>query len=112
QVIAYNHTTNEVTLTQVIPTKQLNQQYDAVIADLTRLKEQILQVTDQRPLPAFTMTPFKLQFSLAEFTEKVAEAKHHIVDGDIFQVQISNPQHAKMSGSLFAAAPTLFKESP
>lgn len=112
QVIAYNHTTNEVTLTQVIPTKQLNQQYDAVIADLTRLKEQILQVTDQRPLPAFTMTPFKLQFYLAEFTEKVAEAKHHIVDGDIFQVQISNPQHAKMSGSLFAAAPTLFKESP
>ncbi|MEE8825576.1 aminodeoxychorismate synthase component 1 [Lentilactobacillus sunkii] len=112
QVIAYNHTTKLVTLTQVIPSDQLNEKYDSVVADLNKLKDEITQVTDQQPLPLFTMTPFKLQFSLDEFTEKVAEAKQHIVDGDIFQVQISNPQHAKMTGSLFAATPTLFKESP
>lgn len=58
------------------------------------------------------MTDFKLQFSLPEFTEKVAVAKKHILDGDIFQVQLSNPQHAKMTGSLFAAAPRLFQQSP
>lgn len=112
QVIAYNHTTKTVTLTQVIPSSQLNDQYHAVISKLNSLKDEILQVADRQPLPPLTMTPFKLQFSLTEFEEKVAEAKQHIVDGDIFQVQISNPQHAKMTGSLFAATPTLFKESP
>lgn len=112
RVIAYNHTTKIVTLIQVIPADQLTTQYESVMSALTDLKEAILQVHEQQPFPPFTMTPFKLQFSLSEFEEKVAEAKHHIVDGDIFQVQLSNPQHSKMTGSLFAATPTLFKESP
>ncbi|WP_283805155.1 chorismate-binding protein [Lentilactobacillus rapi] len=53
-----------------------------------------------------------MQFSLQEFDERVAETKQHIVDGDIFQLILSNPQQATMQGSLFAAAPTLFRESP
>ncbi len=112
QVIAFNHTTKVVTLTRVIASSDLDRKYDATIASLQTLQHEIQRVHHQSALPAFSMTDFKLQFSLPEFTEKVAVAKKHILDGDIFQVQLSNPQHAKMTGSLFAAAPRLFQQSP
>lgn len=112
QVIAYNHATQTVTLSQIAPTAEVAEKYDAVIAKLTALKDRVLAVTGEQPLPSFSMTPLKLQFSLSEFTEKVAETKQHILDGDIFQLILSNPQHAKMTGSLFGVVPTLFRESP
>lgn len=112
RVIAYNHATKTVTLSQIIPSKLLIKKYNSVCLELEDLKQQILTITGEQPLPSFSMTPLKLQFSLQEFTEKVAETKQHIVDGDIFQLILSNPQHAKMTGSLFSVTPTLFKESP
>lgn len=112
EVIAYNHTTKTVTLSKIVNANQLTNLYHSVIADLTNLQNQLLAVTGEKLLPPFSMTPLQLQFSLQEFTEKVAQTKQHIVDGDIFQLILSNPQQAQMRGSLFAAAPTLFRESP
>lgn len=112
QVIAYNHATKTVTLSQIIPSDRLNEQYDQVMTELSQLKQRVLSVTEKQPLPTFSMSPLKLQFSLTEFTEKVRETKQHILDGDIFQLILSNPQHASMTGSLFAVTPTLFRESP
>lgn len=112
QVIAYNHATKTVTLSQIIPAAQLNNRYNKVMSQLSRLKQQLLSISGQRPLPDFSMTPLSLQFSLSTFTEKVHETQQHIIDGDIFQLILSNPQQAEMTGSLFAVTPTLFKESP
>lgn len=112
EVIAYNHATQTVTLSKIVPANELLSTYNSVMAELTALKQQLLSITGEQPLPAFSMAPLKMQFSLQEFDERVAETKQHIVDGDIFQLILSNPQQATMQGSLFAAAPTLFRESP
>lgn len=41
------------------------------------------------------------EFSEAEYVDMVATAKHHIHEGDIFQVVLSNPLRAPATGSLF-----------
>ena len=114
QVVAYNHTTKMVTLTKIIPSNpdEIDELYSPVLDQLAQLKREILAVSKRKTFEKFKMTPLKLQFSLPEFVEKVDETKKHIVDGDIFQLILSNPQHAKMSGSLFSVAPTLFETSP
>ncbi len=40
-------------------------------------------------------------FSKEEYCKKVEAVKQHIVDGDIFQLVLSNPMEAKFEGSLF-----------
>ncbi len=40
-------------------------------------------------------------FSKEEFCEKVEKVKHHIFEGDIFQLVLSNPMEADFEGSLF-----------
>ncbi|WP_369523240.1 hypothetical protein [Secundilactobacillus paracollinoides] len=112
RVIAFNHRKKIVTLSQIVATDKLDDEYEAVMAQLTDLKETLLASTPKQ-LPDFRLTkPFHFHFSLEEFTEKVADTEKHIVDGDIFQLILSNPQQAEMSGSLLGVAPTLFKTSP
>ncbi|WP_203651425.1 anthranilate synthase component I family protein [Secundilactobacillus yichangensis] len=112
RVIAYNHRQQKVTISQIVPTNELAERYDGVMADLKRLQQLILNA-QPKPLPRFALTePFHFQFSLEEFSKRVATAQKHIVDGDIFQLIFSNPQQAAMSGSLLGVAPTLFRDSP
>ncbi|MBT9672643.1 anthranilate synthase component I family protein [Secundilactobacillus kimchicus] len=112
RVIAYNHRKHQVTLSHVIPSLELEARYEVVMGDLATLQATVLAATP-KPLPTFSLkTPFHFQFSLNEFTKKVAETKQHVIDGDIFQLILSNPQQATMTGSLLHIAPTLFKASP
>lgn len=112
RVIAYNHHSHLVTLSQIVATDDLNQRYDDVMVSLAALKETILSAKPKK-LPNFALEqPFTFQFNLEEFTEKVRTTQKHIVDGDIFQLILSNPQTATMSGSLLKIAPTLFESSP
>lgn len=113
QVIAYNHKTKTMTISRIIPTSQLDDHYDFVLAELFKLKQIILDNLDVAPLPKFHLqSQLSLKFDQAEFTEKVKQTKQHIIDGDIFQLILSNPQHASMSGSLFGVSKTLFHDSP
>lgn len=112
RVIAFNHRKHIVTLSQIVKTTELDAQYDTVMTQLTALKKTLL-TSAPKQLPDFRLTkPFHFHFSLTEFTEKVADTEKHIVDGDIFQLILSNPQQAEMSGSLLGVAPTLFENSP
>jgi anthranilate synthase component 1 len=114
QVLAYNHATQVVTLSQIVPSADFEQRYDAVVADLAQREAQLRRILDQ-PAPQYPFamtTPLQLQFDLPTFAKQVEAAKKHIVAGDIFQLIFSNPQHATLTGSLLAAAPQLFKSSP
>lgn len=113
QVVAYNHATKQVTISQIEPMKMLTKaRYETVIQSLQGLAQTIIKGGDVEQ-PRFHLdSHFKLQFSESEFTEKVAETKKHIVAGDVFQLILSNPQRATMSGSFLGASRRLFEESP
>ena len=53
----------------------------------------------ERPLQL--ITPLTPAHSKAAYGKMVETAKHHIYEGDIFQVVLSNPLTAKATGSLF-----------
>lgn len=53
--------------------------------------------------PLHLERPLSPRFSLEEYCAMVKTAKHHIVEGDIFQVVLSNPRTAPATGSLFDA---------
>ncbi|ANK60871.1 anthranilate synthase component I family protein [Loigolactobacillus backii] len=113
QVIAYNQRTKIVTLSQIVPTNELNNRFEQVQVQLGKLKRTILQLQQSFvPVTLQLKSALQLQFNLPTFTNLVEQTKQHIVAGDIFQLILSNPQHADMAGSLFAAAPTLFHQSP
>lgn len=57
-------------------------------------------------------SPLKSYYDKAEFCAIVDKAKHYIKEGDIFQVVLSNPLHAKASGSLFDAYRVLRTSNP
>lgn len=112
RVIAYNHREKKVIISQIVATEDLDQVYEQVLASLEDLRTTIANITP-KPLPTFALTkPFHFQFSLTEFSQRVALAQQHIEDGDIFQMIFSNPQAAEMDGSLLGVAPTLFADSP
>lgn len=113
QVVAYNQETQEVTLSQITETAGLTEEkYNQILLALQRVATQISR-QEAQDLPDFELTsPFKMQFSELTFTEKVAKAQKHIVAGDIFQLILSNPQQATMTGSLLGASRQLFTDSP
>ena len=113
QVIAYNHKTKIMTLSKIVPTEQLETLYDSTIEKLEELHQQILANNHPTYMPKFQMlSKLQLHFDREEFSDKVDDTKKHIVDGDIFQLILSNPQHATMSGSLFPVSKVLFNDSP
>lgn len=57
-------------------------------------------------------SPLKSHYDKAEFCAIVDKAKHYIKEGDIFQVVLSNPLHAKASGSLFDVYRVLRTSNP
>lgn len=57
-------------------------------------------------------SPLKSHYGKAEFCAIVDKAKHYIKEGDIFQVVLSNPLHAKASGSLFDVYRVLRTSNP
>jgi anthranilate synthase component 1 len=113
KVIAYNHKTKTVTLSKIVSSKALETDYDDAISELNELKEIVIANNHPSQLPDFKMlSKPELHFDREEFAEKVANTKKHIVDGDIFQLILSNPQHGTMSGSLYPVTKNLFKDSP
>lgn len=113
-IVAYNHLNGQVTASQVLTRAEFPDQYEMTRRKLEQLLQQLCRLSHVGiSAPAFRLTsPFETRFSLAEFIAKVHQAKHHIVDGDIFQLILSNPQQATMQGSLLGAANTLYQNCP
>ncbi|MFD1419911.1 anthranilate synthase component I family protein [Lactiplantibacillus songbeiensis] len=112
QVIGYNHQTHQVTLSQLVSTATLATRYATVMADLRALKQRLATCLEPALPTLRLLTPLTLAFDLPTFTAKVAQTKQHIRQGDIFQLILSNPQRAQMTGPLFNLTRTLFPASP
>lgn len=111
EVIAYQPATQLVTLIKVVPSQTLKDQYAATQATLAKRKAQLLACPPFQAPPFQLTQAFHLRDSRAAFAQKVRMVQRHILAGDVFQLILSNPQLAQMTGSLMAVAPTLFKEN-
>lgn len=97
KVIAFDNLEEKIILIANIQTEQLEQNYNTGVKELEIMKN----IIDNQPiiepeLPTLK-SDFKSLFNGEEYSAMVEKAKHYIVEGDIFQVVLSN----RMEDSLF-----------
>lgn len=101
QVICFDHYKQQIILIVNISLDNVEEEYNKGIQKLEALKT--LLYSDQKAnIPHLHLeSDFIPLFDENEFCSMVEKAKQYIIDGDIFQVVLSNRIEAKASGSLF-----------
>ena len=100
-VIAFDNVKQKIILiTNIELDKDLNVEYEKALKRLNSIKE--LLHTGKKSFEGGKLlgevTPL---FSNDEFSNMIGKAKHHIKEGDIFQIVLSNRLQANFEGSLF-----------
>lgn len=81
--------------------RDLERAYDKTAKKLDEMQELILKGEMQDVEKGKLLSEIKHVFSKEEYCQKVEKVKEHIVEGDIFQLVLSNPMEADFEGSLF-----------
>ena len=100
-VIAFDNVKQKIILiTNIELDKDLDVEYEKALKRLNSIKE--LLYTGKKSFEGGKLlgevTPL---FSKDEFSDMIGKAKHHIHEGDIFQIVLSNRLQANFEGSLF-----------
>ncbi len=101
KVIAFDHFKQKIYLVANVATDDPDSSYDRTKKELDALKQLILRGEAAPILPLTLHTEFESLFSREAYCEMVQKAKHYILEGDIFQVVLSNRLAAQAEGSLF-----------
>lgn len=99
-VIAFDHFRQKIILIVNMSLEEPETAYHKAILKLNQLK-QLLQTGEKKQGAAGKVTgEVTALFSKAEYCDMVERAKHHIREGDIFQIVLSNRLSAPFEGSL------------
>ena len=100
-VIVFDHIKQKITLiTNISLTGDTSLAYKEAVKKLDEIKNLLLtgEKSNESGKLLSEVTPL---FSEKEFSEMIAKAKHHIKEGDIFQIVLSNRLQVDFEGSLF-----------
>ncbi|MDR1512369.1 MAG: anthranilate synthase component I family protein [Propionibacteriaceae bacterium] len=101
KVVAFDRLEGTVTLVVNVTTDHLEENHARAVAELEHLWA-ILETGELAAPPPLELTsPWRALFGPDEYAALVREAKTRIVDGDIFQVVLSNRLECDATGSLF-----------
>jgi anthranilate synthase component 1 len=90
----------------------LEENYRRALGDLEYLAGIVEKGRKAEPPPLRIRSPFRSLFDRDRYCSMVEKAKHHIREGDIFQVVLSNRLEADVEGSLFDTYLILRKLNP
>ncbi len=101
KVIAFDNTTQKIVLIANMSLKDIEVNYNKAVLELSRMAD-LLMNGEKSKEPAGRLTgEITPLFGKEEFCSMVEKAKHHIHEGDIFQIVLSNRLSAPFEGSLF-----------
>lgn len=101
KVIAFDHYRQKIILITGVSTRDVERGYAKAEWELGQLAELLHSGRQAQFLPLHLKEPLTPRFSKEQYCEMVQRARHHIREGDIFQVVLSNPLEAEAEGSLF-----------
>lgn len=101
KVIAFDNVEEKIILIANIQTDHLEENYATGVKELEIMKNIIDNQAIVEPELPTLKSNFQPLFNGEEYGKMVEKAKHYIVEGDIFQVVLSNRMEAEMEGSLF-----------
>ncbi|MCR4792033.1 MAG: chorismate-binding protein [Lachnospiraceae bacterium] len=103
KVIAFDHLKQKIILIVNVHLTDLESEYDRAQSELARLKDLIENGQMSEDISGRVMGEFIPALEKEEFCRMVEKGKHHIVEGDIFQIVLSNRLSADYEGSLLNA---------
>ena len=112
KVIAFDNYRQKMILIVNARTDDLEANYNKAVLELESMARLIRQGEKAAHVPLTIKTQFKPLFDEKAYCEMVERGKHHIKEGDIFQVVLSNRLEAEMEGSLFDAYRILRTTNP
>lgn len=100
KVIAFDNYRGRIVLIANMKLSELETGYNKACLELRQMAD-LLQNGRQSSEPAGRLqSEVKALFTKEEYCEMVGKAKHYIIEGDIFQIVLSNRLHAEYEGSL------------
>ena len=101
KVIAFDHLQKKIILIVNMPLADVEVGYNKAVMELKQLAE-LLRNGEKKNEPGGRLTgEVTPLFDKEQFCNMVEKAKHHIREGDIFQIVLSNRLSAPFEGSLF-----------
>lgn len=100
KVIAFDNFRQKIILIVNMALENAEAEYNKAVLELKHMAELIRTGTPCREDAGRLTTPVRALFSQEEYCEMVERAKHYILEGDIFQIVLSNRLEAGYEGSL------------
>lgn len=112
KIVAYDNFRQRIQLIVNIKCDHLEADYNKAVLTLDEMEHIIRCGEEKHVAPGKLKTPLTPRFSKEEYCEKVETVRHHIYEGDIFQLVLSNPIEAEYEGSLLNAYRVLRTTNP
>lgn len=100
EVIAFDHVKQKIILMVNIKLNQLETEFKRAEKRLKEMAEMLRSGKKNEEQPGRLLGEVTPLFNKEQFCEMVEKAKHHIFEGDIFQIVLSNRLSAPFEGSL------------
>lgn len=112
KIIAFDNLRQKIALIVNIDSTDIENSYQAGLEEIDQLKTLIENKAESESFPGKICSEFEPLFTKDEFCSMVEKTKGHIVEGDIFQVVLSNRWKADFEGSIFDAYRYLRTSNP
>ena len=99
-LICFDNFRQKIMLISNIHTDNIDEDYKRVTAKLDEMENLVLGGKMAERTKGRLLEELKPRLSEKEFSAKIERIKHHIHEGDIFQLVFSNPMEARFEGSL------------
>lgn len=103
KVIAFDNYRQKIVLIVNISLEDLEAEYDRAKRELQQMAELIARGEPKRDEPGRLKSDITALFDKETYCGMVQKAKHHIKEGDIFQIVLSNRLEAQYEGTLLNA---------
>ena len=101
KVIAFDNLCQKIILIANMPLDAPETGYNKAIVELKQLRELLMHGEKKQNMGGKLLGEVTPLFDKEQYCEMVEKAKHHIKEGDIFQIVLSNRLSAPFEGSLF-----------
>jgi len=100
KVIAFDNLEHKIVLIANIDLSDAETNYNKAVMDLHNMKDLIKNGKQKNEMPGKMTTNLKPLFDKETYCNMVERAKHHIKEGDVFQIVLSNRLEADYEGGL------------
>ena len=101
KVIAFDHLRQKIILIVNMPLDNIEVEYNKAVMELKQLVSLLKNGGKKNESGGKLLGKVEPLFDKKQFCDMVEKAKHHIREGDIFQIVLSNRLSAPFTGSLF-----------